>query len=235
MAVGFVLFFGGFAVTALLYQPFAVPTNSMAPTVARRDRVLAERIGGDEVRRGDVVVFEDPDWGDATMIKRVVGVGGDTVACCDGRGRITVNGEPVTEAYLDAESGRATQEFESVVPEGELFLLGDHRGDSLDSRSMLDGSGGGSVPRGAVSARVEAVAWPLGRAGLLERPEGFAGLPGGISERGPLGPLVLAVAGGAVLVFGAGLYGPCARWRAARRDRRAVRASRVAHNEGTHG
>lgn len=235
VAVGCVLFLGGFAIGALLYQPYAVPTDSMAPAVSAGDRVLAQRIDGGEVRRGDVVVFEDPAWGQATMIKRVVGIGGDTVACCTGDGLLTVNGEPVAEPYLDEESEGATEPFEVEVPEGEMFLLGDHRADSLDSRSMITDTSAGSVPLDAVTARVEAVVWPLGRAGSLPDPEGFAGLPGGVSGGGPLGLLFLAVVVGGLLVLGGGAYGPLARRRALRRGRRAVPASPVAHNEGTHG
>jgi signal peptidase I len=217
VAVGLVLFLGGFALGAVLYQPYAVPTDSMAPSVSAGDRVLALRIDGDEVRRGDVVVFRDSVWGNAPMVKRVVGVGGDTVACCDAAGLLTVNGEPVEEPYLDEESRRSPQEFSAEVPEGELFLIGDHRLDSLDSRSMLTDSDPGTVPREAVSARVEATVWPLGRFGPLPRADGFAGLPGGVSGTGPLTWLFFATLGGALLIIGGALYGPIARRRATRR------------------
>jgi signal peptidase I len=175
LAVGLVLFLGGFALGAVLYQPYAVPTDSMAPTVSAGDRVLALRIDGDEVRRGDVVVFSDPVWGDAPMVKRIVGVGGDTVACCTEEGLLSVNGEPVEEPYLDEESRTSPQEFSAEVPEGELFLIGDHRLDSLDSRSMLTDSDPGTVPRDTVSARVEATVWQ--RAGSA-RCHGRTGSPG---------------------------------------------------------
>jgi signal peptidase I len=216
LAVGLVLFLGGFALGAVLYQPYAVPTDSMAPTVSAGDRVLAQRIDGDEVRRGDVVVFRDELWGNAPMVKRVVGVGGDTVACCADGGLLTVNGKPVEEPYLDAESRRSPTEFSAEVPEGELFLIGDHRLDSLDSRSMLTDSDPGTVPREAVSARVEATVWPLSRFGTLPGAGDFAVLPGGTSGPGPLVPLFFAVAGGALLIIGGALYGPVARRRATR-------------------
>lgn len=234
VAVGCLLFLGGFVVAAVLYQPYAVPTDSMAPTVSAGDRVLARRIDGDEVRRGDVVIFSDATWGDSPMIKRVIGIGGDTVACCTEDGRVTVNGEPVSEPYLGDESREATGEFEAEVPEGELFLLGDNRVDSLDSRSMLSDTSAGSVSRDAVSARVEAVVWPLSRVGLLEGATGFAALPGGVSGAGPLRPLAAVAAAGVLLVAAGGAYGPLSR-RVRARGRRSVSRSPVTHNEGTHG
>ncbi|MEW2633203.1 signal peptidase I [Streptomyces sp. NPDC048389] len=209
VAVGCVLFLGGFVWGALVYQPYTVPTESMAPTVEAGDRVLAERIDGDEVRRGDIVVFRDTQWGDMPMIKRVVGVGGDEIACCTGNGRLTINGKAIEEPYLLQRDQPASEEFTATVPEGQLFLLGDERLGSLDSRSHLQDAGHGSVPRSAVSARVDAVAWPLD-GGIVERPEGFAGLPGGVSRPGPVKLMAAAVAAGAVLIVGGAAYGPVA-------------------------
>lgn len=229
VAVGCVLFLGGFVLAAALYQPYTVPTASMAPSVAPGDRVLAQRIDGVEVRRGDIVVFREPAWGNLPMVKRVVGVGGDTVACCDSAGLLLVNGEPIDEPYLapgpvepgaPAGSGGGTT-FEAAVPTGELFVLGDHRADSLDSRSRLTASDPGSVPRTAVTARVVATVWPLGRIGPLPVASGFADLPGGVSGPGPLLPLAYLTGAGAVLiVVGAG-YGPAAR-RVSRSGHRGV-------------
>ncbi|WP_052852055.1 signal peptidase I [Streptomyces avicenniae] len=211
VAVGCVLFLGGFVLGALLYQPYTVPTGSMAPSVAAGDRVLAQRIDGDDVRRGDVVVFRDETWGDIPMLKRVVGVGGDQVACCDGEGRLLINGEPVTESYVRSDHGASATAFDVTVPEDELFVLGDDRMDSLDSRSHITATQAGSVPRAAVDGRVEATVWPPGRFGGLPRASGFAELPGGISGQGPLWPLVWAVGGGAVLIFAGAAYGRFAR------------------------
>lgn len=211
VAVGCVLFLGGFAWGALLYQPYTVPTDSMAPTIGRGDRVLAERIGGDDVRRGDIVVFKDKVWGDSPMVKRVVGTGGDTVACCDSRGRLMVDGKPVEEPYLQDKGTASFSRFSVTVPEGQLFLLGDHRSDSVDSRGHLSDASHGTVPRGAVRARVDATAWPVAGWGMMDRPESFAALPGGTSQPGPL-PLVLAaVIAGAVLILGGAAYGPVVR------------------------
>ncbi|BFP51855.1 signal peptidase I [Streptomyces griseus] len=215
VAVGCVLFLGGFVWAAVVYQPYTIPTDSMAPTVNPGDRVLAERIDGADVRRGDVVVFTDEVWGATAMVKRVVGVGGDKVACCDEDGRLTVNGTPVDEPYLDrgrAAAGSAApaspQDFSATVPKGQIFLLGDERATSLDSRVHLQDAGQGSVPLSAVQARVDAVAWPMN--GMIARPSSFAALPGGVSAAGPL-PLQLgAILVGVVLILGGAVYGPVA-------------------------
>ncbi|MFJ2112501.1 signal peptidase I [Streptomyces sp. NPDC087850] len=212
VAVGCVLFLGGFAWGAVEYRPYSVPTDSMDPTVKAGDRVLAQRISGDEVRRGDVVVFTDAQWGDMPMVKRVVGIGGDKIVCCDADGRLTVNGKPIEEPYVRGMvGGRAsTTDFDATVPAGQLFLLGDERSGSLDSRVHLEDPGQGSVPRSAVDARVDAVAWPWG--GLIGRPAAFAALPGGVSGPGPVELIVAAVLAGMVLIFGGAAYGPVAGW-----------------------
>ncbi|MDQ8701841.1 signal peptidase I [Streptomyces sp. LHD-70] len=210
VALGCVLFLGGFAWGALLYQPYTVPTQSMTPTIGAGDRVLAERIDGSEVHRGDVVVFNEESWGDLPMVKRVVAVGGDKIACCDDQGRLTVNGKAIDEPYLpDGVKASDTGIPPTTVPKGRLFLLGDERSTSLDSSVHLDEAGKGSVPRDAVAARVDAVAWPLD--GMLQRPSGFADLPGGLSEPGPLRLVVGAIGLGAVLILGGAASGSFAK------------------------
>ncbi|WP_426366424.1 signal peptidase I [Streptomyces sp. E-08] len=220
VAVGCVLFLGGFVWGAVLYQPYTVPTDSMTPTLDVGSKIFAQRIDGDEVRRGDVVVFEDPLWGSSPMVKRVAAVGGDTVACCDRDGRLTVNGRPVDEPYLRPGPGGRTvasgQDFSVTVPEGNLFLLGDDRHTSLDSRTHMEEAGQGSVPRSTVVGRVDAVVWPA--KGLLTPPEGFAGLPGGISQPGPFKALLTAVAAGTALILLGAAYGPVARLLTGRRS-----------------
>jgi signal peptidase I len=227
VALGCVLFLGGFVWGAVLYQPYTVPTGSMTPTIGSGDRVLAQRIDGDEVRRGDVVVFEQSTWGNLPMVKRVVGVGGDKIACCED-GKLTVNGEEIAEPYLpDGTGAAATGIPATTVPEGRLFLLGDERSGSMDSSVHLGDGEKGSVPRDAVRARVDAVAWPMDKFGMLERPEGFADMPGGLSEPGPLRLMVIAIVVGMALVLGGAAYGPVAKRVGRGRDR--GRAAEAAH------
>ncbi|MCJ1679899.1 signal peptidase I [Streptomyces sp. APSN-46.1] len=247
VAIGFVLFLGGFVWGAVAYQPYTVPTDSMMPTVKPGDRVLAQRIDGGEVRRGDVVIFTDSVWSDSPMVKRVVGVGGDTVRCCGQGGRLTVNGKELDEPYIErptagsgtgAGSGSGTSgvgtadgslgvasdtPFEVTVPEGKLFLLGDRRSASLDSRAHLQEAGQGTVARAAVSARVDAVAWPS--VAMVDRPQTYAALPGGISRPGPLRLQAAAVVAGAALVVLGAAYGPLVRilGRGRRREQAGVR------------
>lgn len=216
VALGLVLFLGGFVWGAVVYRPYTVPTTSMAPTIGAGDRVLAERIDGGEVRRGDVVVFTDETWSNAPMVKRVVAVGGDKVSCCRD-GRLTVNGEQIDEPYLAEDTVTGFADFPEVtVPKGRLFLLGDERSASLDSTAHLTDAARGTVSRGAVQARVDAVVWPMD--GSLQAPTGFEKL-GALSSPGPFGTVVAAVIGGAVLVLGGAAYGPLAQRAGASRAR----------------
>jgi signal peptidase I len=211
VALGCVLFLGGFAWTALVYRPYTVPTSSMEPTVRPGDKVVAEKVSGDQVHRGDIVVFKDKLWGDLPEVKRVVGIGGDTVSCCDRQGRMLVDGKPVEEHYLNGGGPASARNFETKVPAGELFLVGDNRAVSQDSRLRLDDAQQGSVPVGDVRGRVEATAWPLGRGGLIGRTAAFDALSGGgASHPGPLRWLLASIVAGVVLILGGSAYGPLA-------------------------
>lgn len=159
-------------------------------------------------RRGEVVVFADPgDWLPAsaipvrqtgarrevtramqflgiappdrgTLVKRVIGVGGDRVVCCDATGRIAVNGVSVQEPYLPIGSAPSRSPFTVVVPYNSVWVMGDNRSVSLDSRAHVNTPGGGFVPTSLIRGTVEAVVWPLARARAL--PDGtlaFAGVP----------------------------------------------------------
>lgn len=174
-----------------------------------RVMVSKVQAGPMEVERGDIAVFEDPggwlppttppDRGpvmDAVMgalqfvgvapvsegnhlIKRVIGVGGDTVVCCDDQGRLSVNGEPLAEDYLYPGDEPSTVEFEVTVPDDSIWVMGDHRSNSRDSRAHDDGTGAdGSVPRENVVGQAFVLLFPLDHATWFRTPDTFAGVPG---------------------------------------------------------
>ncbi|MET7440729.1 signal peptidase I [Streptomyces sp. NPDC004082] len=163
-------------------QPFQIPSGSMERGLRIGDRVLVNKLAyrfGAEPRRGDVVVFDGTGYfGDADYVKRVVGVGGDHVVCCDKEGRVEVNGRSVDEsAFLFPGDRPSDVPFDVMVPDGTLFLLGDHRGDSSDSRDHLGSPGGGMIPVGDVIGRADWIAWPAGHWTRLERPGAYARVP----------------------------------------------------------
>lgn len=167
-----------------------------------------------DLDRGDVVVFKDPgDWlppatprarspfaegvgqlltfvgllpqdaGDH-LIKRIIGLPGDRVMCCDDQQRLTVNGAPLQEPYTFPGSRPSEREFEVTVPEDRLWVMGDNRQMSEDSRYHQDLEGGGTVPVDSVVGRAFVVVWPFDRFGLLRTPEEtFTGLADGAQVR----------------------------------------------------
>lgn len=118
-----------------------------------------------------------PSDGEQDLIKRVVAVGGDTVECCGEDGRVTVNGVPLTEPYLHPDDRPSSVRFEVEVPAGRLFMMGDHRSNSADSRFHLDEPGKGTVSEDEVVGRAVVIAWPLGNWSTLEEREAFAAVP----------------------------------------------------------
>lgn len=180
----------------------------MSPTIGIGARVLAERVDGADVRRGDVVVFTDKTWvSNAPVVKRVVAVGGDTVSCCTD-GKLTVNGKQIAEPYVADGIAEMTGFGTVTVPAGRLFLLGDDRQGSLDSTAHLTDAAQGTVARGSVHARVDAVVWPMN--GMLKPATGFEVLGSGVSSPGPLRVIFAVIVVGGVLVLGGGAYGPVA-------------------------
>ncbi|MBM9503923.1 signal peptidase I [Actinacidiphila acididurans] len=119
-----------------------------------------------------------PATGEQDLIKRVIGVGGDTVACCDAQGRITVNGAPLTEPYLYTGNPPSQMKFTVQVPPGRLWVMGDHRSDSADSRYHTNMPGGGTIPENLVVGRAFVIAWPLGHWRRLNEPGTYASVPG---------------------------------------------------------
>ena len=137
--------------------------------VVQPDRSPVEVVGR---LLGEIVGLAPPR--DTDFIKRVIGVGGDRVVCCDVDGRITVNGVPLDEeSYLYRNNPPSKQPFDVLVPDGTLWVMGDHRSASADSRSHMGDPGGGFVPTDRVIGRAFAVVWPLGNAQILEIPQTF--------------------------------------------------------------
>lgn len=155
-------------------QPFVVPSASMSPTLQSGDVLLADRSQRGTAERGEVVVFDGRGYfapasadGDRYWVKRVIAVGGDRVTCCGQQGAITVNGVPVEEPYLPRGTAPSEIEFDLLVPEGRMFVLGDNRADSTDSRNLLGSPGGGMVPVQRVVGEADRIVWPLSRSGVL--------------------------------------------------------------------
>lgn len=148
------------------------------------------------IERGDIVVFKDtkgwlppaeeqpaglqtwinealtfigliPDSSQQHLVKRVIGLGGDHVVCCDAEGRVTVNGEPIEEPYLYPGAVPSEAEFDVVVPEGMLWVMGDHRNASSDSREHQRQSGDGFIDVEDVDGEAVVIAWPLNHITLL--------------------------------------------------------------------
>ncbi|MGC5012611.1 signal peptidase I [Streptosporangium sp. DT93] len=156
---------------AFVFQSFHIPSESMESTLRDGDRVVVNKLHGAS-ERGDIVVFRG--WNNQDTIKRVIGVGGDTVKCCDAKRRITVNGVPLNESsYLYSEDFPSGDEFEKVVPQGRLWVMGDHRTASADSRAQEERLGEGTVAEADVIGRAVAIYWPFSRATVLSRPESF--------------------------------------------------------------
>jgi signal peptidase I len=162
-----------FLVKSYLVRSFFIPSPSMENTLLIGDRVLVNELvpGVVPVQRGDVVVFQDPGgWlGPAQgedLIKRVIGLPGDTVSCCDAQGRLSVNGHAVDESYVVLQPGSdrvARTDFSVTVPQGRLWVMGDNRYDSADSRMH------GTVPVSDVVGRAFITTWPVSRWSVLSR------------------------------------------------------------------
>jgi signal peptidase I len=139
-------------------EPMAVPTASMTPTLRPGDSVLVDKLAYrlGEPRRRDLVVFRRPASGEL-MLKRIVGLGGDRVGLEDGV--LYVNGRAVAEAFVDRRLVDSVYFGPVRVPDGAVFVMGDRRSDSLDSRDF------GPVARRRILGRVDLRIWPPGRAG----------------------------------------------------------------------
>jgi signal peptidase I len=186
------------------FQAYYIPSGSMQNTLAIGDKVLVNKIVYHlrHIHRGDVVVFNGQgSWnpgpppatpnpfdrlyhaviglfgaapGQTDYIKRVIGVPGDHVACCDNFGRVTVNGVPLNEkSYLYPGNAPSAMHFSITVPPGQLWVMGDHRAVSDDSRDHEGYPGGGTIPENQVVGRAFWIVWPPGRWRVLPIPATF--------------------------------------------------------------
>lgn len=182
---------------------YLIPSGSMEPTLQSGDRVAVDRHAYDDdasVQRGDIVVFDGEGSltpyesrsrleraGQATLqwlglapdpsayVKRVIGIGGDSVRCCTDQGQLEVNGASLDEPYLADGSDASADSFSVEVPEGRIFVLGDNRAHSLDSRALLGAPGGGMIPEGKIVGKVTEIVWPGDRSGPAGTVESRAG------------------------------------------------------------
>ncbi|NBV66136.1 MAG: signal peptidase I [Actinobacteria bacterium] len=186
-------------IKTFLVQFFFIPSGSMENTLQIDDRVAVNRLPfiSNNIKRGDVVVFRDPDnWLPAAdvetapfviakakaalvavgvlpnpakqyLVKRVVGVAGDHVICCTTTGKITVNGQEMVEPYIFKGNVPSDMNFDVTVPKGKLWVMGDHRGASADSRYHQEDINKGFVPLNRVTGRVLAVIWPIKNISLV--------------------------------------------------------------------
>jgi signal peptidase I len=185
-------------------QAFYIPSGSMQNTLEIGDRVLVNKVVYHlrSIHRGDIIVFDGTgSWDFDTpstssnifskavdeleglvgisqdpniYIKRVIGLPGDHVVCCNTKGQITVNGVPLTESsYLYPGNAPSTQKFNITVPAGRLWVMGDHRAVSYDSRGHMGDPGGGTIPESGVLGRAFVIIWPPSQWGFLNIPATF--------------------------------------------------------------
>jgi signal peptidase I len=176
----------------------------MENTLEIGDRVLINKVIYDlrSIHRGDIIVFDGTNTWDfntppsssnifakavdelegivgvshdsSIYIKRVIGLPGDHVACCNSKGQVTVNGVPLTEgSYLYPGDKPSTQAFHVTVPAGDLWVMGDQRSVSYDSRGHMGDPGGGAIPETGVLGRAFVIIWPPSRWGFLNIPATF--------------------------------------------------------------
>ena len=177
----------------------------MRNTLVEKDRIAVSRVShftGD-IKRGDVVVFDDtlgwlaknetgassplrkaaeftgllPAGGEQTLVKRVIGLGGDHVTCCTADGKLQVNGVTITEPYIANNGAASSITFDVTVPEGSLWVMGDNRSNSADSRYHMGNGQTPYVPESAVVGRAFAVIWPSNRLSWLGDRSVFADVP----------------------------------------------------------
>ncbi len=187
-----IAFTASFLVKTFLVRSFYIPSSSMENTLQIDDRILVNQLVPDvqALHRGDIIVFKDPGgWlggqpvksqspiqgfleviglaatdSDEHLVKRVIGLPGDTVECCNALGQIVVNGQGVNEPYLklpSPDSPASAIDFKVTVPEGTVWVMGDNRNSSADSRYHTNDPGKGFVPLDDIVGNAFMINWPL--------------------------------------------------------------------------
>jgi signal peptidase I len=175
------------ALRALFVQFYVVESGSMAPGLQANDRLVVWKLARfTEITRDDIVIVDGTDtlagavadesvldsmfrvFGierleNRLFVKRVIAVGGDHLVCCDTAGALLLNGAPVQEPYLGEGEAPSAIRFDVKVPTGHVWLMGDARSSSHDSRDLLGRPGGGMIPVDMIVGRVALVAWPPAR------------------------------------------------------------------------
>ena len=179
-------------VRAFVLQTFYIPSPSMEHTLDVLDRVLVNKLVYDfrDPRRGEIVVFKAPqDWQSGTegedFIKRIIGVGGDHVVCCDTNQHLIINGHSLNEPYIYADGDgtrdpAADEAFNITVPSGRLWVMGDHRaasGDSLEHWEQTQDITEATIDSDAIVGRAFTIFWPVNRASWLSVPSQFDAIP----------------------------------------------------------
>nr|WP_313505845.1 signal peptidase I [Kocuria rhizophila] len=187
-----------FVAKTFLVRGYYIPSGSMEQTLELDDRIFVNVLGArtGHVDRGDIVVFDDtqgwlpeapaartnpvrqgmefvgllPDSSQQALVKRVIGVGGDHVTCCDASGKVSVNGKALDESYLYPGAAPSDFPFDVTVPEGKVFVMGDHRNASADSRFHIE-TNTQFVSEEDIVGTAFVIAWPLDRFQFLHNPE----------------------------------------------------------------
>jgi signal peptidase I len=155
--------------------PFISKNINRGDVVVFRDPAnwLPEPFSGGEnkvtakIKEGLVLVGVLPNPAKQYLVKRVIGVAGDRVICCSKSGKLTINGKETTEPYIYAGNKPSEMDFNITVPEGKIWVMGDHRSASADSRYHQDDLNNGFVPVSRITGRAYAIIWPIKNIGII--------------------------------------------------------------------